>query len=394
MPVRSGKRVLITFGRSFLSLDLARLMGAAGHEVLIADSVPLPITRFSNAVSKTFRTPRPKYEPLAWAQAVARIAREERVDLVVPIHEETDILAQSVKQDPTLFPEGCQLFFSDFALEARLHNKYECQSALDALGVPTLKYSLVRGQSDLEALDFDRPFALKRVYSRGSQEIHKVHPGRLPENLVFDPDNPWLAQEWAKGANYCSYSICHNGQVKAHTVYPVRYAIDGTSCLDYEAVEHEGIAEWVRERVKAFNFTGQIGFDFIDVPNRGLFTVDCNPRSTSGILLFDAETRVDRAFFGENSAVITPLPGARKMLGPGMLMYGWRKSSLEGNTFRGFLRDYRRTEEVIFRRDDPKPGLAIPLALGNILAEAVRYRVGIPEAFMHDHEWDGSALTG
>lgn len=36
------KTVLITFGRSYLSLHLARLMGAAGHDVLITDSVPFP----------------------------------------------------------------------------------------------------------------------------------------------------------------------------------------------------------------------------------------------------------------------------------------------------------------------------------------------------------------
>jgi short-subunit dehydrogenase involved in D-alanine esterification of teichoic acids len=32
-----GKTVLITFGRSFLSLHLARLMDAAGHDVMITD---------------------------------------------------------------------------------------------------------------------------------------------------------------------------------------------------------------------------------------------------------------------------------------------------------------------------------------------------------------------
>ena len=64
----AGKTVLITFGRSFLSLHLARLMGAAGHEVLISDSVPFPITRFSLPVKKTFRTPRPRYEPVEWTR--------------------------------------------------------------------------------------------------------------------------------------------------------------------------------------------------------------------------------------------------------------------------------------------------------------------------------------
>ncbi|BBZ73146.1 ATP-grasp domain-containing protein [Mycobacterium paraseoulense] len=392
MSGSSRKTVLITFGRSFLALHLARLLGAAGHDVLISDSVPLPITRFSSSATKTFRTPRPRYEPVEWTRAVARIATEQGVDMVVPVHEGTEILANTIKRHPDLFPDGCKLFFSDFDLEARLENKYEFQAALSRRGLPTLDFALVRNQQELETLDFDQPFALKPVYSRGSQDVHKVRPGELPRGLSFTAENPWIAQEWASGTNYCSYSVCHNGQVKAHAVYPVSYAIDGTSCLTFESIRHDGITAWVRDCVKAFNFTGQIGLDFIEVPGRGLFSVECNPRSTSGILLFDPATGVDRAFFGVNDEVITPEPGARKMLGPGMLMYGWRKSSLDGNTFRGFLRDYRRTDGVIFSRRDPLPSLALPLAMGNILAEAARYRVNIPEAFMHDHEWDGSPL--
>ncbi|MFZ0833143.1 MAG: carboxylate--amine ligase [Mycobacterium sp.] len=391
MSSLSGRTVLITFGRSFLSLHLARLMGAAGHNVLISDSVPFPISRFCSLVKKTFRTPRPRYEPVEWTQAVAHIAHQEGVDLVVPVHEGTEIMANTVKRYPDLFPDGCTLFFSDFDVEARLENKYEFQAALKTLGLPTLEFALVRSQEELEALDFDQTFALKRVYSRGSQDVYKVRPGQAPRGLSFEAGNPWIAQEWATGTNYCSYSVCHNGHVKAHAVYPVRYAIDGTSALTFESVQHEGINAWVHECVKSFNLTGQIGLDFVEVPGRGLFTVECNPRATSGILLFDPETGVDRAFFGVNDEVIVPEPGASKMLGPGMLMYGWRKSSLKGNTFRGFLRDFLSTDEVIFTRRDLAPSLALPLAMGNILAEAARYRVNIPEAFMHDHEWDGDS---
>lgn len=390
MSGSDAKTVLITFGRSFLSLHLARVMAAAGHNVLISDSVHFPITRFSSAVTKAFRTPRPRFEPLEWTRAIAQITREEGVDLLVPVHEGTEIVANTIKQHPGLFPDSCRLFLSDYDVATRLENKYEFQAALSELGVPTLDFALVRSPKDLRALDFDGPYALKPVYSRGSQDVHKVTPGEPPRGLTFPEGNPWLAQEWADGAMYCSYSLCHQGEVKAHAAYPVRYAIDGTSALTFEFVEHEGIAAWVRDCAKAFKFTGQIAFDFIEVPGRGLFAVECNPRATSGVLLFDPETGIDRAFFGVNDELITPVPGTRKMLEPGMLMYGWRKSSLPGNTLRGFLRDYLRTDGVIFKRPDPGPSLALPLAMGNILAEAARYRVNIPEAFMHDHEWDGA----
>ncbi|WP_235681218.1 ATP-grasp domain-containing protein [Tomitella gaofuii] len=392
MSAETPKRVLVTFGRSFLSLSIARLLGSAGHTVHVADAVPFAVSRFSNRVARMHRTPRPKYEPLEWAFAIAGIVREQKIDLLVTVHEETDILAQVIMRYPDLFPDSCRLLLSDFELEHSMHNKYEYQQLLDSIGVPTLRYALVRSQEDLDALDFDFTFALKQVFSRGAQDIHKVHPDAKPRDLSFNPANPWIAQEWLSGDKYCSYSICHNGKVYADALYPVHYAIDGHSCLSYEQVEHEGIAEWIRQRVKELNFTGQVGFDFIDNPERGLFTIECNPRATSGVMLFEPEDRVDRAFLGENDEVIRPRPGVAKMLGPGMAMYGWRKSSLEGNTLRGFLRDFRRTDEVITQRDDLGPAFGVPLAVGNILAQAVRYRVNVPEAFMYENEWDGRPL--
>lgn len=391
MSTKTGKNVLITFGRSFLTLDIARLMGAGGHTVFVADSVRFPISKYSNAVTKAFRVARPKFEPVKWAHDIAAIVREQNIELVITVHEETDILAQVVRKYPNLFPESCQLFLSDFESEVRLHNKYEFQALLDSMGVDTMRFAQITNQAELEAVDWNVPFALKQCYSRGSQEVYKVYPGKLPD-VSFDPANPWIAQEWIKGDNYCSYSICLNGEVLAHTLYPVNYAIDGHSCLDYEHVEHERIEEWVRDRVKALNFTGQVGFDFIDVPDGRLLTIECNPRATSGIMLFEPGCGVDQAFFGTNDTVIHPKLGTRKMIGPGMLLYGWKKSARGGHTLREFIRDARRTDEVIIKRSDSGPAWAIPLAVYSLVGESLKYRVGFAEGFMHDHEWDGNPL--
>ncbi len=384
----NSKHILITFGRSFLTLNLARLLAAAGHRVSIADTVRIPVSRYSKAVSGFHRVSPPKYEPQKYCREIAAIVEAEGIDMVIPIHEETDILAMMAG----LFPPSCDLFLSAFEIEDMLHNKLKFQQALVDMGIDTLKFAEIAGPEDIAKLDFDTPFAVKQAYSRGSQQIYKAYPGDPLTQLTFDPTNPWIAQEWLDGDRYCTYSICRDGEVYAHATYPVRFAIDGKSCLTFEQVDHPAIVDWVRNVVRQTGFTGHIGFDFIDHPERGLYTIEANPRATSGIMMFTPEDRVDRAFFGENTELITPPVGRTRMIGVGMALYGWRKNALPDNTFAGFVREFRSASDVIAEKGDMGPAWMLVPAYANILRHSLRYRVGLAGGFMHDHEWDGHQI--
>ncbi|MFW0787755.1 carboxylate--amine ligase [Gordonia sp. CPCC 206044] len=389
MGTPGRKHVLITFGRSFLTLELARLMSAGGHRVTIVDSIPIGITRYSHAADGFHRVPAPKFEPRAYCHALARIVADEKVDMVIPIHEETDILSMMVD----IFPPECELFLSNFELENQLHNKYEFSELLVEMGRPHLKFARLRSREDVADLDFDKPFALKESYSRGSQKVHKVQPGDPLDWLEFDPTNPWLAQEWASGNKYCTYSIVREGKIFAHATYPVDYAIDGSSCLNFRSVDHPGIFDRVSSFVREVNFTGQIGVDFIEDPDRGLVAIECNPRATSGIMMFGPDDGVDRAFFGENEEIITPDPDTHRMIGLGMLLYGWRKPSRGNRSIRQFIRDFRASDDVISCRGDQRPAIMLPFAYMWILRSCFKYKVGLAEGFMHDHEWDGLRIS-
>ncbi|WLP88989.1 carboxylate--amine ligase [Gordonia sp. NB41Y] len=384
----SGKHVLITFGRSFLSLNLARLLAAGGHRVTTVDSIPVAITRVSNAVTGFHKVPPPKFAPQEYCRELARIVRAESVDMVIPIHEETDVL--SMMQG--LFPAECQLFLSDFELENRLHNKFEFQAMLDERGVPTLKYAQFASRAEIAGLDFDGPFAVKQVYSRGSQKVHKVYPGDPMDWLEFDDDNPWLAQQWLHGDRYCTYSVVRDGKIFAHATYPVGYAIGGSSCLSFTNVHHQGIFDWVTDFLADTSFTGQVGFDFIDHPDDGLYTIECNPRATSGIMMFRPHNRVDQAFFGTNDELITPDDDVERMIKIGMALYGWRADARQGRTMKQYFHDMRTFDDVIGVPGDRKPGVLLPAAYAGILRSCVKYRVGLAEGFMHDHEWDGHTI--
>jgi predicted ATP-grasp superfamily ATP-dependent carboligase len=382
MKTHSPKKVIITFGRSFHALELARLLNAAGHQIYLVDSIRTYVGRFSNAVKRCIKVPSPRFDHEGYIAALIDIVQREKIDLIIPIYEETTQLSHAIDR----FPKSCQLFCPPFDLYQTLHNKWSFQCKLQELNIPTLKASLIESNEDLKHLDFTTPFAIKACYSRASNDVRKVFPNQPIQPIALEPHNPWIAQEWMEGNKFCTYSICHEGKVYAHATYPVKYAIDGNSCLIFENTTHPAILQWITDFVQKVGYTGQIAFDFIESASGQLYAIECNPRATSGLLLFD------KAFFKQNLTPLFPAPHARKQIATGMLLYGWRKSAIHNNSFLKFFKALCTTKDVVFRVSDLKPFLFEPLVFASLLKNSMRKKLPIPAYYTHDHDWNGEAL--
>lgn len=388
MTNSTPKTVLITFGRSFLALEAARQWNAAGHRVIVADSISMTISRFSNAVDKYYHIPSPRFEQTAYVESLSDIIIKEKVDILFPIYEEISYIVKA----KDLLPKSCTVFAPDFDLFNCMQNKWLFQQKLASLGFPTLKSVLVNSEADLAGHPFSTPFALKPCYSRASQKVMKVEHDAVPPQITFEPHNPWLAQQWATGNKYCTYSVCHNGKVTASSAYPVNYAIDGNSCLTFEAIEHQGILDWISRFVKAVNYTGQIAFDFIEEENGTLYAIECNPRATSGLLLFSLNQGLCSAFLNRNDSLIVPDKSSRRQIAPGMLLYGWRKEAKQNNRFFDFLKHFFSTKDVIYRTRDLKPFLMEPFVFAKIWLNSRKLNLSIPNYFTYDHDWNGEPI--
>lgn len=209
------------------------------------------------------------------------ICKREKIDLVIPTFEEIFCLAKGLDR----FPKETQVLCSSYETLDELHNKWRFNKKIEALGFDTPKSYLIHSQEELKKLQFSPPYILKPSYSRAALCIQKVS-SKTPPEVKIDPKNPLVAQEWLHGKKFCSYSIAHNGKLSAHTVYPVDISIEGNSCLNFEAIDHKKIQSWIASFVKKENFTGQIAFDFIETNEGKLYAIECNPRGTSGIHLF------------------------------------------------------------------------------------------------------------
>jgi predicted ATP-grasp superfamily ATP-dependent carboligase len=377
------KNILITAGRSPITLDLARQFKAASHNVFVTETTRIHLCTFSNAIKKAFVIPSPRFEPDAFIDALVKTVTENDIDLLIPSWEET--LNISMNKDK--FPKSCKIYCSSFDVIHELHNKWDFIQKLNKLEIPTPKTVLIENKQDLQDLDFSTPYILKPCYSRASQKVCKVLPTEAPPNIEIESHNPWIAQEWLDGKKFCTYTLCHDGELKAHSTYPVGYSIDGNSCLTFEAVEHKKIYEWIKTFVKAQNFTGQVGFDFVEKADGSIYAFECNPRSTSGAHLFDPQDRLDLAFLNQNVDPILPLKGRTRQFACGMLMYGWRALPPE-KTKLSYLWELISNKDIIFNKGDLLPTFTMPLLAFKYVSASRKMKERLISTFYFDLDWN------
>ena len=382
------KKILITFARHPLALNLARHLHTFGHQIFAADSLKHHLCSFSKAVSKTFHVPSPSHRPAEYLENLLQIVKEESVDLLLPIFEETACIAKHQER----FPKNCSIFSPSFSLFRELHHKWLFQRRVEKIGLLPVPSLLISNQKELQEMKWNVPYLLKACYSRACQSISKYDPGHPLPKMEIDPENPLIAQKWIEGTKYCSYSVCHNGAIFAHALYPVQYAIGGNSCVMFESVSHPEIYEWICTFVRETNYTGQIAFDFIQTQDKKIYAIECNPRATSGLYLFNKEDRLDHAIFAKNKTAIFSKVGEKKQIGMGMLLYGWKKSSLPGNSWGRFFKDFFRIQDVVFQLDDIKPFLLKPFIFALLMRHAIQSKLPLPEYFTYDHHWNGENL--
>lgn len=380
------KNFLLTAGRSPSTLDLARQLNrSGGHDIYIADTINWHVCRASNAVKENFIVPSPRFQTESFITALIKIIETKKIDCLIPTFEE--ILYISTHLDR--FPKNCKIFSAPFDTLLRLHNKWYFYQEQIKNGIPTPETFLIESKEDLKKLNPKSTYALKACYSRSAQSIYKVVPGQKIPEIELEPQNSWIAQKWLEGKRFCTYSVCENGKVLAHSVYPVQIAIEGHYCLNFESVSHPKILDWIKNFVAAVNFTGQAGFDFFEGDDGIVYAIECNPRATHGLVLFNKEDRIDKAFTGEAQELLTPKIGNKKQIAAAMMIYGW-KSAFKEKKLKQFLNILLKTPDIVFCPKDLKPFFCTPIIYSNYIKESLKARKNITAAFTHDFNWEGT----
>lgn len=374
--------ILLTGGRAPVTLDLARAFHRAGHTVFMAESLRGHLSQASAAVKANFVVPAPRQETEAFLAALRSIIEQNQIDLLIPTCEEVFHIAKGLDSLP------CKVFTEPLAKLDIYHNKWKfvINAVNHNLRVP--ESMLVKREDDLlHAFASWRRLVLKPVYSRfASRTLILPSLKQALSTLTFD--EPWIAQEYIVGQQFCSYSVCHDGRITAHAVYPTIFTAGQGATIAFQPVEHAGIFEWVRTFVERFNVTGQMAFDFIETPQGDLYALECNPRATSGAHLLTNNPQFVESFFKEGPFCVTPFADSSHMLGTAMLVYGLPAALRDGN-FRAWLRAFLHSDDVILDFRDLKPFLLQWRSIFEYVQFGRRMGISVLEASTFDIEWNG-----
>jgi len=374
--------ILLTCGRSPVTLDLARAFQRAGHTVFTAESLRAHVSQPSNAIKANFVVPAPRQEGEAFLSALKHIITENQIELLIPTCEEVFHIANGLNDLP------CRVFTEPLKKLDVFHNKWKFVISAGECELRTPESMLIMRQDDLLfAYSHWRGAVLKPVYSRfAARTLILPTLNEALSSLKFH--EPWIAQEFIAGQQFCSYSVCHSGHITAHAAYPTTFTAGQGAAIAFQPVEHSGIFEWVSRYVKYHNVTGQMAFDFIQTPEGVLYALECNPRATSGAHLLTSNPQFVEAFINAEMDCVTPYAHTSRMLGTAMLAYGLPAAITNGH-FGAWWQTFTHSDDVLLDFKDPLPFLLQMRSIFAYMRLGRRQGISALEASTFDIEWNG-----
>ncbi len=367
------KTILVTGARSLAALDLARTFHQAGMRVVCVDSVDRTLCSYSEAVACYRKTASPRFAFGAFIADLQRIVSEEQIDLLVPTCEEIFYIAKAKEQLQT------QVFAEVFDKLHLLHHKWEFYRYLRKGGYQTPFTELWDGRAR------DCKWVLKPVYSRFGAETQIVS-GRWPSRQLENA-NPFIVQAYVEGEKICSYSVCREGRVLAHGAYRPLHTMGIGAAICLKSISDPTVDAFVRSVVADLRFTGQISFDFI----RGneLNCIECNPRATSGVHLFQRNPELTRCFLGQESATLYPQVDVIFGEPLFLLWFGLRQGELFTRRFWSHL---FQAHSPILLPSDKRVAAAFPLLLFDAAKQTLLRGKSFGQSMSHDMEYNGECV--
>jgi glutathione synthase/RimK-type ligase-like ATP-grasp enzyme len=383
-------RILVTSARMPFALAVMRRLCQAGHEVFSSDTYAAAPGNHSRYVTAHTVTASPRAATERFVEQVSDFCVEHGVELILPTWEEAFYLATQRER----LEQVASLYTPPFETLARVHDKHSFEQLVERLGIPVPDGVTVRSDEELrEAVGRWPRYFGRGVYSRGGVTL-LTNTGPLAgqvrlEDVHPTPDAPWLVQEFVDGPMVCTYSTLHGGRVTGHCTYRAPRQYHHSTAVQLESIAGEATLEVVERLGAELGYTGQMSLDFVDSED-GLRIIECNPRTTDGVLLMESDELAGSLLDAEQELMMVP-PGRLTQL----------DLAVVGAMFSDGLREVPGSIHDLLRIPGADRGWHDELPnLYSFLAFCHHERLSLSEheqlqvAMYEDVSWDGEPIEG
>ncbi|TVQ39946.1 MAG: ATP-grasp domain-containing protein [Spirochaetaceae bacterium] len=434
-PVEPPARVIVTYGRSLMSLVIAHSLSKRGIEVIGCDDVELTVLSFSRYVKRTFVHAPLDLDPEAFiADLLAKVRRlqpqDNRPYVLMPVFRETELIARYRDR----FEPYITVAAPSFEGITRVHPKDKLFRTAGEMGVPVPRTWQPQSSQELRRVipSMRFPVLIKPPDQVGGRGIEFCRTeAELQDRLRryrSDRYGRALIQEVVPGDDYCLTVLFERGCLKASMAYKNlrKFPPDSGAGIVRETVDDRQFLRVAQQLLGPLSWNGiaELDFRWDGNPGTNPSLIEVNPRFWAG-LFQSVESGIDFPWLLYRLTVSgqTPTPHAiqigKRTKIPGLWLLGaihdatnsetsfeslrsaWREAwhrienkqisdafqilsrSLEGKasfretvaTLRKIIHDGRNASNDLFYRDDP----FIVLGVMFILASLIRYGKLPPE---------------
>lgn len=294
-------RVILTYGRSVMSLVAAHSLASKGLEIYACDSLDMTILKFSKHVKKSFVLSDLSDEE--YIKSLEEIIIENKPDddrpyVLMPIHKETRLIAKHKERLEKHIKVACP----DHQSIAQVQPKDNFAKTVEKYDIASPKTFYLKEASEIDdvSLKLKYPCLIKPVDATGGRGIVKIKDRdsllRLFSKSIVAGQALPIIQEFVEGEDYCFAGIFKNGELKGHMAYTNLYSFPaeaGAGCFR-ETVDDTKFIEKSKELAKALSWNGIAEIDFMwdGKEDSEASIIEVNPRFWGG-LFQSVESGVD-----------------------------------------------------------------------------------------------------
>jgi len=280
-------RVLITYSWCRTAYSVLESLTKAGYEVYACDPSPWSMGRFSKYTQGFDFVSHPFRKPKQFIEDILAIVKKRRIDILLPMHEDSLVIAQFREKFPKDLLLICP-FYKDFATAL---DKNEIINIAEKAGVnvpskiapidPDEAYQFAAQLGFPVIIKTRRGNSGKGVFiAHSEEEAKRIYREVLGRFSLSAPHLPIL-QEYIEGDLYGSCFLAKNGKLKACFVEKYlrwKESKFGTSVLR-EPYKWSLLQDYTEKIVRALEWTGVGHFDFVATPDRSqAYLLEMNPR--------------------------------------------------------------------------------------------------------------------